>query len=120
MVWGNRVKLLQVLQNLIENAVKFRSEAPPQVHISARQENDKWVFSVKDNGIGFSMDYVGRIFQPFRRLHSVDDYRGAGIGLSICKKIVEQHGGRIWAESTPGAGSAFFFTLPSKLKYKER
>lgn len=103
----------QVLQNLVANAIKFRNEQPPKIHLSARQESGEWVISVNDNGIGFNSKYAERIFKLFKRMHSEEKYPGTGIGLAICKKIVERHGGRIWAESEPGHGATFFFTIPA-------
>ncbi len=111
-VMANGTQINQLLQNLIENAVKYRSQRPPRVHVSARQQNQEWVFSVADNGIGIDLQYAERIFIMFQRLHTREEYPGTGIGLAICKKIVERHGGRIWVESEPDKGSTFFFTLP--------
>jgi hypothetical protein len=104
--------LAQVFQNLIGNAIKFRSERPLEIHIGAGRGQNCWQFRVKDNGIGMDPRYIEKIFVIFQRLHSRDRYPGTGIGLSICKKIVEQHGGTIWAESEPGKGSSFYFTIP--------
>jgi len=106
------VQMVQLFQNLIGNAIKFRSESLPEIRISAsRQEND-WRFAVADNGIGIEPEYVERIFLLFQRLHTRNKYPGTGIGLAICKKIVERHGGKIWVESKPGQGSTFYFTIP--------
>lgn len=113
-VYGAKSQISQVLMNLIFNAIKFRGEEPPRVHVSARKIEGKWLFSVKDNGIGFSQEQAGRVFELFQRLHPQRDYAGTGLGLAICKKIVERHGGAIWVESRPGAGSTFYFTLPEK------
>jgi PAS domain S-box-containing protein len=106
-------QMLQVFQNLLGNAIKFRSERPLKIQIGARKEQQSWVLWVKDNGIGLDPKQSDRIFQVFQRLHSRQKYAGSGIGLSICKKIIERHGGSIWVESTPNVGSTFFFTLPS-------
>lgn len=105
---------IQLFQNLIGNALKFKSKEPPVIRITARQDNSEWVFSVSDNGIGIEPQYREKIFQIFQRLHSKDDYPGTGIGLSICKKLVENYGGRIWVESQLGKGSTFYFTLPQE------
>jgi light-regulated signal transduction histidine kinase (bacteriophytochrome) len=111
-VKGDRVQLAQVFQNLIGNAIKFHGKAAPRVRIGAHQDNGEWIFEVKDNGIGIDPKNFSRIFVLFQRLHTRQEYPGTGMGLAICKKIVERHGGRIWAESTPNAGASFFFTLP--------
>ncbi len=105
------VLLTQVFQNLIANAIKFHKDAPPSVNISARREGSDWVFSVRDHGIGIEARHQDRIFQIFERLHPIEEYSGSGIGLSIAKKIVERHGGKIWVESQPGTGSSFYFSI---------
>jgi PAS domain S-box-containing protein len=110
---GDAGQLGLVFQNLIGNALKFRSEAPPRIHIAARQEGHQWVFSVRDNGIGIDPQHAARIFQVFQRLHTRSKYPGTGIGLAICQKIIERHGGHIWVESEAGKGATFFFTLPA-------
>jgi PAS domain S-box-containing protein len=106
--------LAQVFQNLIGNAIKFRSGEPPEIRIGARRSGASWLFWVRDNGIGMEPEYKDKIFVIFKRLHSRDKYPGTGIGLAICKKIVEQHHGKIWVESELGKGSTFYFTLPDK------
>ena len=108
------VQLKQLFQNLISNAIKFRGEKPPKIHINADRKNSAWRFAVKDNGIGIEPEYYERIFMIFQRLHTRKKYPGTGIGLPLCKKIVERHGGNIWVESTPGHGSTFYFTIPDK------
>ncbi len=105
-------QFVQLLQNLIGNAIKFHGQGPPRVHVSAQREGDEWVFSVRDNGIGMDLKFADRIFIIFQRLHSGAEYLGTGMGLAICKKIVERHGGRTWVESEPGQGSTFYFTIP--------
>jgi PAS domain S-box-containing protein len=110
-VSGEATRLKQVFQNLISNALKFRGEAPPRVHVSAQRLDGHWQFAVRDNGIGIDLRRAGRLFQVFQRLHARGEYPGTGIGLAICKKIVERHGGRIWVESRPGEGATFYFTI---------
>jgi len=105
-------QLLQVLQNLIANAIKFRGKEPPVIQISCEKKPREWMFAVADNGIGIAPEHAQTIFVIFKRLHTRSEYPGSGIGLSICKKIVEHHGGRIWVESAPGLGCTFYFTLP--------
>ena len=105
-------QFMSVLQNLIENAIKYRSSAPPRIHISAQQGPRHWTFSVRDNGIGIDPHHQHRIFQMFQRAEASRD--GVGVGLAVCKGIVDRHGGRIWVESAPGKGSTFFFTVPNE------
>jgi signal transduction histidine kinase len=112
-VRGDRGQLCQVFQNLVGNAIKFSDERAPRVVVSAAVEGEVARFSVRDNGIGIDPAHADRIFQPFQRLHGEDRYEGTGIGLAICQKIVTHHGGQIWAEGRPGAGSVFHFTLPA-------
>ena len=107
----DQTQLVQLLQNLISNALKYRREEPPQIHLSARSVADDWQISVRDNGIGIDSRYFDHIFTVFRRLHG-PEYPGTGIGLATCKRIVERHGGRIWVESEAGRGSTFIFTVP--------
>ena len=108
---ANNIQMSQLFQNLIGNAIKYRSEAAPQIHISATTTDTHWIFSVKDNGQGIDSKYYEKIFGMFQRLHSNATHKGTGIGLALCKKIVERHGGDIWLTSEPGKGSNFFFSI---------
>jgi light-regulated signal transduction histidine kinase (bacteriophytochrome) len=111
---GDEKLLVQLFQNLISNGIKYRREKVPMIHISSQREKDYQLFSVSDNGIGISKEHLPLIFTIFKRLHTKEEYEGTGIGLSIAQKIVEQHGGKIWAESEPGKGTKFYFTIPLK------
>ena len=108
---GNRTQLFQLFQNLIGNALKYHSGQSPEIRVSGREEGDHFVFSVKDNGIGIKPIFFEKIFILFQRLHHKNEYSGTGIGLAICKKIVDKHGGKIWVESEPGKGSCFSFSI---------
>jgi len=111
---ADSTQLIQVFQNLIGNALKFRGVGPPQVHVRAVKDGREWVFSVKDNGIGIESRHLDRIFVIFQRLNKRSEYSGTGMGLAIVKKIVERNRGRIWVESEPGKGTTFYFTIPVK------
>lgn len=104
--------LTQLFQNLLSNAMKFRGNEPPRIQISAQERDGEFVFAVKDNGIGIEPQHADRVFVIFQRLHSREEYPGTGIGLAVCRRIVERHGGKIWFDSAPGTGTTFFFSLP--------
>jgi light-regulated signal transduction histidine kinase (bacteriophytochrome) len=111
-VMADEQQLALVLTHLVQNALTFRSAQPPQIHVSCRPCEQQWVFAVRDNGIGIDPQYAEQIFHLFERLHSRQRYPGTGMGLPICKKVIERHNGRIWVESELGKGATFFFTLP--------
>jgi light-regulated signal transduction histidine kinase (bacteriophytochrome) len=116
-VWGDPTELRLLFENLVDNAIKFRGAEPLRIRISAAREEEGWCFSVRDNGIGIHPRQHQRIFEIFQRLHTRQEYPGAGLGLAICAKIVRHHGGRIWVESRPGLGSTFRFTIPVSPQY---
>ena len=110
-IYCDELQVRQLFQNLISNAIKFRSDKAPIIKISADKNDRHWLFKIEDNGIGIDMKFKDQVFQIFSRLHAQDKYQGSGIGLSVCKKILERHGGQIWLESTPGRGTTIFFTI---------
>ncbi len=112
-VFADKNQMLQVFENLITNAIKFRGNEPPKIDIFAQNNGEEWIFAVKDNGIGISTKHQEQIFEVFKRLHTKEEYPGTGIGLSIAQKIIERHNGRIWVESELGKGSTFYFTIPT-------
>jgi signal transduction histidine kinase len=113
-IWADRTQIAQLLQNLIGNAIKFRGEKAPDISIEALKNGELWEFSVADNGIGIAPEFADNIFVVFQRLHARTEYPGNGIGLAICKKIIERNGGKIWVESEAGSGATFKFTLPPR------
>ncbi len=110
----DREQMGRVFQNLIDNGIKFCRDKPPRIHVSAKQEGNNWVFSLRDNGIGINPEYFDRIVAMFERAHATSDFPGTGYGLAVCKKIIERHGGHIWVESELNKGSTFYFKLPEK------
>ncbi len=115
---ADRIQLVQLFQNLIANAIKFHSPELPRIHLTAETQGDSWRFAVRDNGIGIAKEHQEKIFTIFQRLHQRSEYSGTGIGLAICKKIVERHGGRIWVDAELGQGSTFYFTLNGEKRRK--
>jgi len=114
-IFTDDIQMVQLFQNLVGNGIKFCKERQPRIHVSVEDNGTAWVFSVSDNGIGMTPEDSDRIFEIFKRLHSSSEYSGTGIGLAICKKIVERHGGRIWVLSESGKGATFYFTIPKEL-----
>ena len=110
-VRGDRSQLVQLFQNLLSNAIKFHGDSPPRIHVGAERDGDTWVFTVRDHGIGIDPEHAEDVFTIFHRLHSAEEYPGTGIGLAVCRKIIERHGGHIWVDSEPGKGATFYFTL---------
>ena len=112
-IFADENQMLQVFQNLITNAIKFHGQNLPEIHISSQKGQNEWIFSIADNGIGIETRHQEQIFEVFKRLHNREQYPGNGIGLSIIKKIITHHGGKIWVKSEPGEGSTFYFTIPT-------
>ena len=110
-IYGDYPQIKQVFQNLLANSIKYKSQQIPKIHISAKEEDDQWLFSFTDNGIGIDPEYSRLIFKIFKRLHTRDEYEGTGIGLAITERIILHHGGKIWVESKLGEGSTFHFTI---------
>jgi PAS domain S-box-containing protein len=108
---GDRSQLVQLVLNLVGNALKYRGPAPPVIHVAAESKDDEWLFSIRDNGIGIAPRHHQQVFEIFRRLHDLKEYPGTGIGLAVCRRVVNRHGGKIWVESKEGEGSVFYFTL---------
>lgn len=117
LVYADATQMSQLLQNLVANGIKFHGENTPKLDIGANRVSNGWMFYVRDNGIGFDMQFQDRIFLIFQRLHGREEYSGTGLGLAVCKRIVERHGGKIWAESKEGEGSTFYFTVPDDLQH---
>jgi two-component system, chemotaxis family, sensor kinase Cph1 len=111
---GDRSQLVQLMQNLIGNGLKYHGDKPPYIQVSAQANENEWIFSVRDNGIGIEPKFHERIFEIFKRLHNQSEYPGTGIGLAVCRRVVHRHGGRLWLESEAGQGSVFHFTLPAE------
>jgi light-regulated signal transduction histidine kinase (bacteriophytochrome) len=113
-IWADEGQLIRVFQNFIANAIKFTKNVVPNIHIGVKEQFDSWLFSVMDNGIGIDKQFEEKIFTIFQRLHTRDEYPGTGIGLAICKRIIERHGGKIWFEPAPEQGTIFYFSISKK------
>lgn len=113
-IYGDRIQLTQLLQNLIGNGIKYCENGTPSINISAQRDQNGCVICIKDNGIGMEAQFLEKIFEPFKRLHTAQEYSGSGLGLATCKKIVDRHNGKIWCDSTEGEGSSFYVYLPEK------
>jgi light-regulated signal transduction histidine kinase (bacteriophytochrome) len=113
-IYGDASQMTQLLQNLVGNAIKFHGPKKPEITVTALRKDEHWQISVADNGIGIEPQYFERIFLIFQRLHGRTQYKGTGIGLAVCKRIVERHGGKIWVESKPNEGTVFYFTIPDQ------
>lgn len=116
-IYADGTQMSQLFQNLVQNGIKFRKKDSPKIEIAANRTRAGWMFYVRDNGMGFDMQFQERIFLIFQRLHGRDDFPGTGLGLAVCKRIVERHGGKIWAESVEGEGATFYFTIPDELNF---
>jgi light-regulated signal transduction histidine kinase (bacteriophytochrome) len=119
-IYCNPGQIRQLFQNLIDNGIKYNQSPQPVITISMKEEDEAWQFSVEDNGIGIQPEFYERIFKIFQRLHNEREYSGTGIGLAICKRIIENHEGKIWVESVPGKGTSFFFTISKDILEKRK
>ena len=117
-VMGDRTQLIQLFLNLVGNGLKYCRDRNPVIHLSVSRNECDWLFSIADNGIGIEATHHDRIFEVFKRLHNQNEYPGTGIGLAVCRRVVERHGGTIWIESVPGQGSTFYFTIPEPMLEK--
>jgi light-regulated signal transduction histidine kinase (bacteriophytochrome) len=115
-IMGDRSQLVQLVQNLIGNGLTYHGDKPPNIHVSAEHRGKEWIFSICDNGIGIDPNHYEQIFEIFKRLHDQTEYPGTGIGLAVCRRVVDRHGGRIWVKSEPGHGSTFHFTIPEGIE----